>query len=173
MTRASNKHTTGNNKQSKAGWNLRTALEDAQWTHVATACGSRVRTRRRGGLGSSWLLVLGADEHVLIIAQPEAPSGQWHTQGTCSGSTQDSKGRRPSPSAFLGPLISLRVTPSLLVPFRQPTGPKNTEPHRPFCPGQLRQEPWGETAWILALPIPSCVTSNKSLNLSVPLFPSA
>lgn len=71
------------------------------------------------------------------------------------------------------PLISLRVTPSVSVPLRQPAGQKNTEPHRPFCPGQLRREPWGETAWILALPIPSCVTSNKSLNLSVPLFPSA
>lgn len=37
MTRASNRHTTGNNKQSEAGWNHRPALEDAQWTHMPAA----------------------------------------------------------------------------------------------------------------------------------------
>lgn len=41
----------------------------------------------------------------------------------------------------------------------------------PQCGGQGRGLRLGDRAWILVLPLASCVTSGKSLNLSVTQFP--
>ena len=156
------------------GWKHRPALEDAQWTHVAT---THQQPRPDTKEGRPRLFVApgpGGRQTRRVHRSAQGSLGSTAHPGNALRIRPGLQGEAALSISLSGPLISSRVvTPSVSVPLRQPAGQKNTEPHRPFCPGQLRREPWGEIAWTPALPIPSCVTSNKSLNLSVPLFPSA